>query len=183
MRVGSISRNPMLIFYFIILGILAWYSVTKSMLFEGSLFNILFAAIPLIPIIGIPLAFLMTRIEIFKDHIKYSNGVKTKAYSLNGIEKVYRRTVTEHFSGEGVRRFPYVAFEYENGFILSFPFAFISTSKTTASLLDRIERLNPGVVFDKDVTIIKRGKGHPMNKFFRSLTLGLGTVVYIFFIF
>ncbi|WP_319005632.1 DUF6585 family protein [Mesobacillus subterraneus] len=183
MKNGTISRNPLIIFYFIFLGILAWFSAAKNVLANGDWMVIAFASLPLIPLIGLPLLFLQTRIEIYQEHITYISGFKKKTYSLRGIEKVYRRTVKDQFSGEGFQNFQYVAFKYEDGFILSLPFSFVSLAKNTPKLLKKIEKMNPDVVFDKDISIIKSGKPHPMNKVIRFLTLGLGTIAYLIFIF
>lgn len=183
MKNGTISRNPLIILYFIFLGILAWFNVAKNVLTNGDWMVISFAMLPLLPLIGLPILFLQTRIEIYHDHIKYISGFKKKTYSLRGIEKVYRRTVKDQFSGEGFQNFQYVAFKYEDGFIVSFPFSFISLAKNTPKLLKKIEQMNPDVVFDKDTSILKSGKPHPMNKVIRFLTLGLGTIAYLIFIF
>lgn len=179
MKIGTITRDYKITYYFIALGILAWFVVTRNVLFNGGWLDILFMMIPLIPIVGLPSYFQSSKIEIYEDYIVYQEGFKKTKYSLLGVDKVYRKNVKTHFSGDGVERFQYIALQFDGGFTLSFPFSFVSQAKDTPLLLNRIEKMNPSVEFDKEMLLIKNGMEHPMNKWFRRITLGLGSGIYI----
>ncbi|MFT9596684.1 hypothetical protein [Mesobacillus sp.] len=155
---------------------------TKNILFSGDLTGILFVMIPLLPIWGLPILFQSTKIEVYEDFFIFKQGFKKKKYSLNGIKKVYRKTIREQFTGEGFQNFQYISLQFQGGFTVSFPFSFLSLSKGTPGFLNHIEKLNPEVEFDDDTILIKKGQEHPMNKWFSRIILGLGSGLYLIII-
>jgi len=177
MKISVISRNPLHTLFYITVGVIAWLSVARRMIFHEEPMVVVVVSLPLIPIIFLPLVFLLTKIVIYEDRMAYRRVLSKKTYSLNGIQKVYRKMVRQHELDEEFHRFPYVTFEYENVRKVYFPFAMLSSSNNTKLLLEQIEKVNAQCEFDEDLAIIKSGGNHPMNKVFRFISFGLASAI------